>query len=88
MVSDATAKLSHKDKQLSRTKSQVNKKGYVPLLPTDEEIRNIVTSNGYGENKCCRRTNCFLEKLSIHQAVILVKRYVVLIHVLVVVTIR
>lgn len=61
---------------LIHMKSQ-NKKGYIPLPPVDDEIRRIITSNGYGENSCCSaRTNCFLEKLSLSEAVMLVKRYV------------
>lgn len=52
------------------------KMGYVPLPPSDDEIRRIVTSNGYGDNRCCsERTNCFLEKLSLSEAVKLVSRY-------------
>ena len=56
-------------------KQSQNKKGYIPLPLSDDDIRRIITSNGYGENHCCSaRINCFLEKLSLSEAVILVKR--------------
>ena len=60
---------------LSVKKLSQNKKGYIPLPLSDDDIRRIITSNGYGENHCCSaRINCFLEKLTLSEAVMLVKR--------------
>lgn len=44
-----------------------------PVLSENDALR-IVTSNGHGDNKCCKRVNCFLQKLNIDQATVLVKR--------------
>ncbi len=55
---------------------KITKKVFPLPLLSDLEAKIIVTSNGYGENKCCKNgPNCFLNKLTIDQAVNVLKRY-------------
>lgn len=76
MLSSGAAVLAPKGMVLNTSVNSVQpaiKKFPPPVLSENDALR-IVTSNGHGDNKCCKRVNCFLQKLNIDQATVLVKR--------------